>query len=104
LNDTEKTTMIQGILGGTPDVSVYLSFTKNAILNHLYTLTPQPSTITDVPKEWEMVQVQAVIAGYNLKGGENEISHSENGVSRNFKYSDCLQYIQENVIPYARVC
>lgn len=104
MTDAEKTTLIRGMLGdNTLDVSVYLDFTKNAILDHLYTLVPQPSTITEVPKIYEMVQVQAVIAGWNSKGGENESMHSENGVSRTFHFSDCLQYIQSNVIPYVRL-
>jgi len=104
MTNAEKTTMIRGMLGdNTLDVGVYLDFTKEAILDHLYTLVERPSTVTDVPREYEMVQVQAVIAGWNIKGGENESMHSENGVSRTFHFTDCLQYIQSNVIPYARI-
>jgi len=104
MTEAEKTTMIRGLLGdNSADVGVYLAFTREAILDHLYTLVEKPSTVTDVPRSYEMVQVQAVIAGYNIKGGENESMHSENGISRTFHYTDCLQYIQSNVIPYARV-
>ena len=45
----------------------------------------------------------AVLAGYNMIGAENQTSHTENNISRAFKYSDMLDYIRNNVFAKAVV-
>lgn len=53
----------------------------------------------DVPAEYEMTQIHAVLAGYSISGAEGQTQHSENGINRSFKYPDMLAYIRSNVIP-----
>lgn len=50
-----------------------------------------------------MTQINAVIAGYSISGAEGEVTHSENGISRTFKYEDMVNYIRSHVIPIAKV-
>ena len=50
-----------------------------------------------------MTQVHAVIAGYSISGAENQTAHSENGISRSFKYEDMIAYIRSHVIPIVKV-
>lgn len=54
-----------------------------------------------VPDDLLGVWISSVVAGYSIAGAENQTDHSENGVSRTFKYSDIVNYIRRNVIPYA---
>lgn len=55
----------------------------------------------EVPDDLVGVWISSVVAGYSIAGAENQTAHSENGVSRTFKYSDIVNYIRRNVIPYA---
>lgn len=52
----------------------------------------------EVPEEYEMIQVFAVIAGYSQSGAEGQATHSENGISRTFNFPDMLHYIHRNVV------
>lgn len=79
----------------------YLHMANAEILNWLYiNVGAVPSNIVTVPTRYEQVQIQACIAGYNLSGAENQTSHSENGVSRQFKYEDMIAYIHCHVTPF----
>ena len=79
----------------------YLDIAKQEIISWRYSYTAQ--TITDVPAEYEMTQIYAVLAGFSQSGAEGELSHSENGVSRTWRHADMIAYIRAHVIPIARV-
>lgn len=83
-------------------LAVYLSLAKAEILAWLYS-GKTPEGVTDVPAQYEPTQIMAVVAGYGLMGAENQTAHSENSINRTFKYSDMLQYIKSNTIPYVQV-
>jgi hypothetical protein len=83
-------------------LAVYLSLAKSEILSWLYS-GKTPANVTDVPAQYEPTQIMAVVAGYGLMGAENQTAHSENGISRTFKYSDMVQYIRANTFAYAQV-
>lgn len=105
MTDVEKLSMVKTFLGITENsqdatLQVYLSAAQKEIISWHY---GNETTITSVPSEYEMTQVQAVVTGFNLIGAENEEVHNENGINRHFKYSDMLQYIRSQVIPYAKV-
>ena len=102
----EKLEMLILLTGITYDVSeekleAYLQIAEKEILAWRYSYSSQrPDT---VPEEYEMTQIQAVIAGFNLSGAENQTQHSENGIVRSFRYADMLAYIRSHVIPIAGV-
>lgn len=54
-----------------------------------------------VPAEYEMTQVQAVINGYTQSGIEGQLRSSENGIVREFQFSDMVSFIRAHVIPVA---
>lgn len=84
----------------TNTLEVYLDAASREIINWRYSYAE--SKPDEVPEEYEMTQVYAVIAGYSTSGAENQTSHSENGISRVFKYEDMIAYIRGHVIPIAR--
>jgi hypothetical protein len=47
--------------------------------------------------EFDTAIVQACVVGYAVKNAEGQTAHSENGISRTFKYSDVSDYIQHKV-------
>ena len=82
-------------------LNTYLNVAKSEILGWRYSYAPE--TPSDVPPEYDMTQVQAVINGFTQSGDEGESVSVQNGIHRHFNYSDMVRYIRANVIAIARV-
>lgn len=100
MNDLEKLSNLKTILGITDTaqdalLGVYLSLAAAEIISW--------SGAGEFPAKYDVTQIMAVIAGYNLQGAEGQTSHSENGISRQWKHEDMVAYIRNHVIPYAVV-
>lgn len=103
---TEKLNMVKAILRITDTsedalINTYLEAAASEILGWRYSYSdyiPQ-----NVPKEYEMTQVQAVVNGYTQSGNEGQNVSIENGIHRHFAYSDMVAYIRAHVIPFAKV-
>lgn len=83
-------------------ITTYLAMATQEILNFKYSLIGIPDGQIEVDAEDEITQIFAVVTGYNQRGAENQTSHNENQIYRTFHYTDMVQYIKSNVIPYAR--
>ena len=106
MNDSEKLSMIKSMLGfedASEDkrLTAYLDASKREILAWRDSYSAEAPD--EGPAEYEMTQVSAVVAGYSQSGAENQTSHSENGISRAFKYEDMIAYIRSHVIPIVKV-
>lgn len=105
----EKVTIVKAILRLTDNsednlLETYLQCAAQEIIYWRYSYVTNGENIpSEVPAEYEMTQVNAVVAGYSIAGAEGEVTHSENGISRTFKYEDMISYIRSHVIPIARV-
>ena len=102
----EKLAMVKSILrisDQTKDdlLITYLNAAKSEILGWRYSYAE--TTPDEVPAEYEMTQVQAVINGFTQSGNEGQNVSIEKGIHRHFSYSDMVRYIRANVIPIARV-
>jgi hypothetical protein len=84
--DIDDLKLILGITGSDEDtlLTLYIRIAKNAILNVMYPNTI-PTTVTDVPEKYQDIQLQLCMFAYNTRGVEGEISHSENGVNRQYE-------------------
>lgn len=105
LTQCDKIAMLKVFLDITDNtqdnvLSVYLTAAKKEIIG--WHLSPN-STATEVPEYLEMEQIHAVLAGYNLRGAENQKSHNENGINRTFHYTDMVQYIHDNISGYVKI-
>ena len=100
-------TLIEDGSGYVPSdetLNTYIAMAGNEILAWMYHLVGGvPSGATEVPAKYEGIQVYAVIVGWTHAGAEGQGLSIENGVHRDFRYSDMLDYIHNNVLPYARV-
>lgn len=110
MTDAEKLSTLQTLLGDggetptTSTLTAYLTISAQEIINWKYHLVGGvPDDVVSVPSAEEMKQLYAVVAGYTHAGAEGQSAHSENGISRTFRYSDMLDYIHNNVKPYVRV-
>ena len=101
----EKLDMVKTMMGtdapSDAEITSYLSAAKSEILSWRYSYAA--SIPDEVPAEYEMTQVQAVINGFTQRGNEGQNVSIENGIHRHFAYSDMVRYIRANVIPIARV-
>lgn len=110
MTDEEKLETIKVLLddgGELPSdekLETYITLAGQELLNWKYHLIGGiPDDVTTVPAADEIKQIYAVVAGYTQAGAEGESRHSENGVIRDFRYSDMLDYIHNNVKSIVRV-
>lgn len=90
-----------GVSGRAADIlETYLNAAGNEILAWRYGSRSKPD---EVPEEFDMIQIHAVMAGYTQRGAEGQTYHAENGINRTFVYSDMVNYIHRNVVPLAGV-
>lgn len=110
MTSSEKLAMVKALLrisdSDTSEdslITTYLTMAAREILGWRYSNANPDDIPTEVPSEYEMTQVQAVINGYTQSGIEGQTISVENGIHRHFEYSDMLRYIRSNVIPIAGV-
>ncbi|MBR5185674.1 MAG: phage head-tail connector protein [Akkermansia sp.] len=108
MTGTEKLTYLKTMLGitGTAQdalLTTYLAMATQEILQFKYSLVGIPDGQTEVDPEDEITQIHAVVAGFNIRGAENQTSHNENQIYRTFDANDMVDYCRNKVIPYARV-
>lgn len=111
MTDAQKLITVQtliedgsGYMPSDETLNTYIEIAGNEILEWMYHLVGGvPEDVTTVPSKYEGVQVYAVVVGWTHAGAEGQGLSIENGVHRDFKYSDMLDYIHNNVLPYVRV-
>lgn len=111
MTDAEKLTMLKvlledgsGYMPSDETLNTYITLSKSEILAWMYHLVGGvPEGINDVPSKYETIQIYAVISGWTHAGAEGQTASIENGVHRDFAYTDMLDYIHNNVLPYVRV-
>jgi hypothetical protein len=111
MTDAQKLTIVQTLIedgsGYSPSrdtLNTYISIAGDEILAWMYHLIGGvPEDVTEVPSKYESIQIYAVVVGWTHAGAEGQGLSIENGVHRDFRYSDMLDYIHNNVLPYVRV-
>lgn len=111
MTDAQKLTTLKVLLedgsGYMPTdetLNTYIGLAQNEILAWMYHLVGGvPSDVTEVPAKYETVQIYSILAGWTHAGAEGQSVSIENGVHRHFQYTDMLDYIHNNVLPFARV-
>jgi hypothetical protein len=103
MTSDEKLTMVKNLLGDDAEaisddnkIQAFLNAAAKEIIAWRYSYDGEFPK--EVPEEYEMVQIFAVIAGYSQSGAEGQATHSEKGISRTFNYPDMLHYIHRNVV------
>ena len=106
MTSAEKLAMVQSIMGADAPsdatIQTYLEIAKSEILQWRYSYCKEEMP-DDVPPEYEMTQVQAVVVGFTQRGLEGQTVSVENGVHRHFHHSDMVQYIRSNVIAIGKL-
>ena len=111
MTDAQKLTIVKTLLedgsGYMPSdetLTTYITIAHDEILSWMYHLIGGvPEDVTEVPAKYESTQIYAVVAGWTHAGAEGQTVSIENGVHRQFSYTDMLDYIHNNILPFVRV-
>ena len=100
--ETEKIEMVKSMTGETSDgvVSAYLKIAGNKICRKAYPFDP---TVTEVPEQYSLLQVEIAVYLLNKRGAEGEAAHSENGISRTYEDGDVPPSILRQIVPMCGV-
>lgn len=105
MTSAEKLAMVKAIMGGDcPDdatILSYLDLAKSEIIGWRFSYGDDHPD--DVPPEYEITQVQAVVNGFTQRGTEGQSVSIENGIHRHFAFTDMVRYIRQNVIAMAKL-
>ena len=103
MTDEQKVQMVQALITDVSvsesDVESYLAIAADRILNRVWPFGGAP---TAWPSQYDLVQVQLTVRMIARIGGEGEISHSENGVSRTYGTVDDEDILQQ-LVPFVGV-
>lgn len=77
-----------------------LESAKSAILARRFPFQEWPA---DVPEQYLDLQFRIALDLYNKIGGEGQLSHSENGISRTWESSWISKQLLEEVVPFVGV-
>lgn len=98
MTNAEKIAMVKTCCGETADatISAYLYMAGQKILHAARPFGPFPS---EVPAEYEALQVDAAVYMLNKRGAEGETSHNENGISRGYEDADLPSSMLRGIVP-----
>lgn len=103
MSDEQKIEYVKSIIDDTAIadnlITVYLDMAKSNILSRMYPFViPEEA---DMPSRYDFIQVQLAARYIARRGGEGELSHSENGISRSYKSvndEDLLMEVMQQVV------
>ena len=103
MTEVEKLTLLRVMVGQPNEgdwlddtLISYLAIAGRKIINRAY---PYDDTVTEVPRRYSYLQCEIAAYLLNKRGGEGEISHSENGVSRSYESADVPESMLKDVTP-----
>ncbi len=102
MQESDKIAMVKSMANETDEstVSAYLGIAASKICRRAYPFDP---TVSDVPEQYGFLQVEIAVYLLNKRGGEGELSHSENGISRSYENGDVPESMMRQVVPMAGV-
>lgn len=103
MDDLEKLEALKAMVGTSDSdevLSTYLKLAARKVITRAY---PYNSTITAVPTQYEDVQLEIAAYMLNKRGAEGQISHSENGITRQYENADIPSSLLRQITPHIGV-
>lgn len=102
MQEAEKNALVKAMANETDEstVSAYLGIAASKICRRAYPFDP---SIMEVPEQYSYLQVEIATYLLNKRGGEGELSHSENGISRSYEDGDVPPTLLRDIVPFAAV-
>lgn len=102
MTDSEKLTALRALIGTTSltdsDLLVFLNIAGSKVIGRCYGI--RKSLHTDVPEEYELIQIELAANAVFKRGAEGQSSYSDNGVSRVYESENVLL---NRIVPYMHV-
>lgn len=103
MTDVEKLTMLKVMVGDADAdevLSTYLTLAGRKIIAKAFPYKPD---VTEVPAQYDYLQVEIAAYMLNKRGAEGETSHSENGISRSYENADIPASMLKAITPFCGV-
>lgn len=104
MTDSDKLRALKTLVDGETDevLSVYLAIAKDAIMQRLY---PCKEDLTGLkfPSKYDMLQVQIAQFLVNKQGAEGQVTHTENGIQRQYENGGIPQSMLKTIVPFVGV-
>lgn len=100
--ESEQIEMVKAMTGENDDgtVSAYLKLAGSKICRRAYPFDP---AVTEVPEQYQFLQVEMAVYLLNKRGAEGQTGHTENGISRSYESGDVPESMLRQVVPMAVV-
>jgi hypothetical protein len=95
----EKLIALKAVVGGsdtTEVLSTYLALAGGKIIAKAY---PYDNTVTEVPSQYDYLQIEIAAYMLNKRGAEGQTSHTENGITRTYENADVPASMLKAVTP-----
>ena len=104
MTDADKLQMLKKLCDGETDevLSVFLAIAKDAILQRAYPCKQDLSEV-EFPNRYDMLQVQIAQFLVNKQGAEGQVTHTENGIQRQYENGGIPASMLKSIIPYVGV-
>lgn len=103
MTDEEKVKALKAMVGGSNSdevLSTYLLLAGKKIIARAY---PYDQTVTEVPVQYEYLQLEIAAYMLNKRGAEGQTSHTENGITRQYENADVPASMLKAITPYCGV-
>lgn len=103
MTDAEKLTALKAMVGGSDTdevLSTYLTLAGSKIIAKAY---PYKTDVTEVPTQYEYLQLEIAAYMLNKRGAEGQVAHTENGVQRQYENADVPPSMLKAITPYCGV-
>lgn len=103
MTQEEKLTALKAMVGSSDSdevLSTYLNFAGSKILAKAY---PFQNDVSEVPTQYEYLQVEIAAYMLNKRGAEGETVHTENGISRTYENADVPTSMLKAITPYCGI-
>lgn len=78
-------------------LSTLVEQAKGIVLNRRYPFGYPEGT--EVPSQYEHIQLQIAVELFTKMGAEGEVTHNENGINRTYESADVSQSLLKRIIP-----
>lgn len=100
MTNEEKIALLRGMVGNHDDTTVlttYLTLAGKKIIAKAY---PYVTDVTQVPEKYEYLQVEIAAYMMNKRGAEGQVTHSENGIQRQYENADVPYSMLKTITPF----
>lgn len=103
MTNEEKVKALKAMVGGSDSdevLSTYLLLAGKKIIARAY---PYDPAVTEVPVQYEYLQLEIAAYMLNKRGAEGQTAHSENGISRSYENADIPASMLKAVTPHCGI-